>query len=195
MANKKSQTYLALLRGVNVGGKNTIQMAKLRSTLSELGFANVATYIASGNVIVSSTKSAKQIQAEIEAALVQAFKLDSELIKVFVLNRAQLQAIIDHKPRSFGEQPATYHSDVIFLMDIAVTQALSVFNPREGVDKVWPGDGVIYSQRLSAERTRSRLNKVMSSPLYKSMTIRTWNTTVKLFAMLKSADSSRADIQ
>jgi uncharacterized protein (DUF1697 family) len=57
---------------------------------------------------------------------------------------------------------------------------MTAFDPRPGVDTVWPGVGVVYSQRLSAERTRSRLNKVMGSPLYKSMTIRNWATTTKL---------------
>jgi uncharacterized protein (DUF1697 family) len=101
------------------------------------------------------------------------------------LTRNQLQAVIDNKPEGFGDQPGKYHSDAIFLMGIDAAQAMPVFNPREGVDKVWPGDGVIYSQRLSAERTKSRLSKIMASPLYKSMTIRNWNTTVKLLELLK----------
>ncbi|MFN2195678.1 MAG: DUF1697 domain-containing protein, partial [Anaerolineales bacterium] len=58
-------------------------------------------------------------------------------------------------------------------------------NPREGVDQVWPGDDVIYSQRLSALRTKSRLSKIMGTPAYKSMTIRNWNTTTKLLEILK----------
>ena len=55
-----------------------------------------------------------------------------------------------------------------------------------------PGEGVIiYSQRLSAQRTKSRLSTVMSSPLYKSMTIRSWSTTVKLHNRLSALDASR----
>ena len=49
---------------------------------------------------------------------------------------------------------------------------------------MWPGKGVIYHQRLSAQRTKTRLNKVMGSPVYKSMTVRNWATTVKLLEML-----------
>lgn len=178
-------TYLLLLRGVNVGGKNKVSMAELKKCLGDLGFANVSTFIASGNVILQSSKSANQIKTEIEKVLPKAFKLDSELIKVLVLSTRQLQAVIDNKPKGFGDQPEKYHSDAIFLMDIDATQAMSVFNPCEGVDTIWPGDGVIYSQRLSALRTKSRLNKVMSSPLYKSMTIRSWSTTIKLLEIVK----------
>jgi uncharacterized protein (DUF1697 family) len=184
-------TSIALIRGINVGGKNKVPMADLRKCLEELGFSNVSTYIASGNVILESDKSPAKIKAQIEEALPKSFKLDDELIKVLVLSRKQLQAIIDDKPEGFGEQPEKYHSDAIFLMDIDLKQAMAVFDPREGVDKVWPGDGVIYSQRLSSQRTKSRLNKAFATPAYKSMTIRSWSTTTKLLEMLKKPDADR----
>lgn len=177
--------YIILLRGINVGGKNKVSMAGLIQCLEELGFSHVSTYIASGNVILESDKRPDEIKAEVEKALPKNFKLDNELIKVLVLSRSQLQAVIDNKPKGFGEQPEKYHSDAIFLMDIDAAEALPIFNPREGVDKVWTGNGVIYSQRLSAERTKSRLSKIMASPLYKSMTIRSWNTTTKLLKILE----------
>jgi uncharacterized protein (DUF1697 family) len=166
-------------------------MAGLKSCLEELGFANVSTYIASGNVILESNKPTTEMKTQIEAALTKSFKLDNELIKVLVLTHKQLQTVIDNKPKGFGDQPEKYHSDAIFLMDIDAAQAMPVFNPREGVDKVWPGNGVIYSQRLSAERTKSRLSKIMASPLYKSMTIRSWSTTIKLLDILKVRDASK----
>jgi uncharacterized protein (DUF1697 family) len=177
-------TYVILIRGINVGGKNKVPMTGLRKCLEELGCSHVSTYIASGNVILESGKRPDELKAQIEAVLPKTFKLDSELIRVLVLTRKQLQAVIDNKPKGFGEQPEKYHSDAIFLMGIDAAQAMSVFNPREGVDKVWLGDGVIYSQRLSSQRTKSRLNRIMATPAYKSMTIRTWNTTTKLLELL-----------
>ncbi|HET9110018.1 MAG TPA: DUF1697 domain-containing protein [Ktedonobacterales bacterium] len=186
-----THTYVILLRGINVGGKNIVPMVDLKSCLEDLGFAHVSTYIASGNVILASDKPAVEVEARIEAALMTTFRLDSELIQVLALTRDQLQAVIDNKPEGFGDQPEKYHSDAIFLMGIDAAQAMPVFNPREGVDKVWPGDGVIYSQRLSAERTKSRLSKIIASPLYKSMTIRSWNTTIKLLDLLKQIDASK----
>jgi uncharacterized protein (DUF1697 family) len=174
------------LRGINVGGKNKVPMSELKNCLEELGFSNVSTYIASGNVILESDKHPTEIKDWIEKAMPSRFKLHGELIKVLVLSRNQLQAVIDNKPKGFGEQPMKYHSDAIFLMDIDSAQAMQVFDPREGVDKVWPGDGVIYSQRLSSQRTKSRLNKMMGTPAYKSMTIRNWSTTTKLLEILKN---------
>jgi len=177
-------TYLVLIRGINVGGKNKISMALLKEALEEMGFLGVSTYIASGNIILTSNEASDKIKNTIEAMLPKKFTLDSTLIKVLVLSRSQLKAIITHKPAGFGEQSEKYHSDVIFLIDSTLPKALAVFSPKEGVDTIWPGKGVIYSQRLSAMRTKSRLNKIIGTSAYASMTIRTWNTVTKLSALL-----------
>ncbi len=182
-------TYVILIRGINVGGKNKVPMTGLRTCLEELGCSHVSTYIASGNVIVESGKRPAELQAQIEAALPKSFKLDSELIKVLVLTRTQLQAVIENKPQGFGEHPETYHSDAIFLMGIDAAQAMPVFDPREGVDNIWPGDGVIYSQRLSAQRTKSRLGKIVGTPVYQSMTIRSWSTTIRLLDLVTAGEA------
>lgn len=178
------KAYIVLLRGINVGGKNKIPMTALKDCLEKLGFNNVATYIASGNVILDSDKDVKDIQQEIESALVVNFKLDSKLIKVLVLSQKQLESVVNNKPLDFGEESGKYHSDVIFLMDISTQEAMSVFRPKEGVDSIWPGEGVIYSQRLSALRTKSRLSRIMGKSAYKSMTIRSWGTTERLLSLL-----------
>lgn len=181
-------TYVVLLRGINVGGKNTVPMARLRACLEELECTDVQTYIASGNAIVCSALSAADLQAAVERELPRRFVLDSALVRVLVLTREQFQAVVDDRPAGFGDHPGTYHSDVVFLMGISVRDAMSVFDPRPGVDEVWPGDGVIYSQRLSAERTRSRLGRIVGTRQYQSMTIRSWATTMRLHELLDRAD-------
>lgn len=180
-------SYVVLIRGINVGGKNMLSMPGLRQCLEELGFSGVRTYIASGNVLLESDKSPNEVKKTIENALPKSFAFDDELIKVLVLTPAQLQAVVDNKPRGFGDEPDKYHCDVVFLIGIDVTQAMAVFDPREGVDRVWPGNGVIYSERLGAERTRSRLGKIIGTPAYKSMTIRNWNTVTKLLALVTAS--------
>ena len=177
-------TYVILLRGINVGGKNKVPMAQLREGLEKLGLTDVRTYIASGNAIGSSTKSAKSLQSLIEDDLPKRFQLDAKLVKVLVLTHAQLRKVVEERPAGFGDEPYKYHSDAIFLMGITPTAAMKVFDPREGVDAVWTGPGVIYSQRLSAQRTKSRLSKIVGTEPYQSMTIRSWNTTTKLLALL-----------
>jgi uncharacterized protein (DUF1697 family) len=179
-------SYVILLRGINVGGKNKVSMAELKQCLESNGFKEVRTYIQSGNVLLKTDMPQSSIAPQIEKLLSANFKLDSSIIRVLVLNEAQLGSVIKNKPTGFGEQPDKYHSDAIFLIDIDAAEALKVFKPREGVDQIWPGDGVIYSQRLSALRTKSRLNAIVGTPAYQSMTIRNWNTTTKLLALLQA---------
>ncbi|RYE10683.1 MAG: DUF1697 domain-containing protein [Hyphomicrobiales bacterium] len=176
--------HVILLRGINVGGKNKLAMAALKACLEELGYTGISTYIASGNVVMSSAKGARAIEREIETALGERFKLDSELIRVLALPATKFNAVIKDRPKEFGDEPGKYHSDAIFLMGLSVAEAVQAFEPREGVDTLWPGKGLIYHQRLSAKRTQTRLNKMMANPAYKSMTIRSWQTVEKLAEML-----------
>ena len=182
-------SYLVLLRGINVGGKNKVPMAELRAALEGLGFENVSTYIASGNVLLDSKLSAAKVASMIEDKLPKAFKLHSEVIRVAVLSAAELDAVVEKRPKGFGDEPAKYHSDAVFLMGIDAPVAMEVFDPRPGVDAVWPGTGVIYSQRLSAERTKSRLGKIVGTPAYKSMTIRSWQTTMALLERMEAPET------
>jgi uncharacterized protein (DUF1697 family) len=185
-------TYLLLLRGINVGGKNKIKMAALKQCLEEAGCTNVVTYIQSGNVIVQSALEAHALRQRVEALLPLRFVLDTAVVKVLVLTRAQFERIVEHKPAGFGEQPDHYHSDVIFLIDMDAPQAISVLSPREGVDSFWAGDGAIYAQRLSAQLAKSKLNKVIGTPVYERMTVRNWNTTTKLLDLIRTVDTPDA---
>jgi uncharacterized protein (DUF1697 family) len=181
--------YLVLLRGINVGGRNKVPMAGLRELLESHGHTRVSTYIASGNVILSSDRTAAAIKRELEEALPKTFKLDSEQIAVLVLTRAQFRAVVRKRPKGFGDHQEKYHSDAVFLMGIDAVTAMKVFDPRPGVDEVWPGTDVIYSQRLSAQRTKSRLGKIIGTPPYKSMTIRSWQTTMALLERMEAPES------
>ena len=182
-------SYLALLRGVNVGGKNKLAMSALSERLTDLGLEGVSTVLASGNVLLRSSKSARTLGQQIESVLVEDFGLHEDPVKVLVLTAAQVEAIVEDKPYRFGDEPDTYHCDAIFVMGISASSAMTAFSPREGVDQVWQGEGVIYSQRLSAQRTKSRLNKIVGTPAYQSMTIRNWNTTTRLLKLLEERDT------
>jgi uncharacterized protein (DUF1697 family) len=192
--SKTLTTYLILFRGINVGGKNKVPMVELRALLTDLGFRNVRTYIQSGNAILQSELKAETIARSIEEAMPGRFALDTSVIRVLVLSRTELAAAIDNRPKGFGDHPDRYHSDAIFLMGVDAAEVMPAFSPKEGVDVVWPGDGLVYSQRLSAQRTKSRLNRVMSSPLYKSMTIRSWQTTSALMDIVKAVDDGEASV-
>lgn len=177
--------YLLLLRGINVGGKNKVPMAELRQLLEQLGYTKVTSYINSGNIILESDQSAKTIRHTVEQALPRHFTLDRDILHVHVLTAAELHQVISEAPKEFSRTPEAYYRDAIFLIDIAPADALKVFSPREGVDTIWPGSGVIYSQRLGELRTKSRLGKIVGTPEYLSMTIRSWKTVQKLAELIQ----------
>lgn len=178
-------TFVVLLRGINVGGKNKVPMARLRTFLQDAGFTNVRTYIQSGNVLLDSTQSAGTVRQVIEEGLPKAFALDSALVKVLVLTHDELAKIVADAPEGFGTEPDTYHYDVCFFMgDVTPDDVLGRVSLHPEVDTAVAGDRALYFRRLSALRTKSRMNKLVSTPVYQSLTIRNWNTTTRLLATL-----------
>jgi uncharacterized protein (DUF1697 family) len=177
-----AKQYVALLRGINVGGKNKVPMADLRDAVEADGHTRVRTYIQSGNVLFESTASAAELEDRIERALECHLGLP---LVVVVRSERQLRAVVDNAPKGFGAEPTTYHSDVLFLKaPLTPKQAMGVVSLRDGVDQVWPGTRVLYFARLSARRVQSKMGRIVSTPEYKQMTIRSWKTTTKLVELL-----------
>jgi uncharacterized protein (DUF1697 family) len=180
---------LALLRGINVGGKNLVPMAELRHAFEEAGYTGVSTYIQSGNVLFESSASPKALESTLEPMLERRF--DKQL-RVIVRSHRQLTSVVDQAPPGFGGRAATHHLDVIFLKaPLTPRQAMRVVELRDEVDEAWTGTGVLYFARLSARRTQSRLGRIVGTPEYKQMSIRNWATTTKLLQLLdQAADGS-----
>jgi uncharacterized protein (DUF1697 family) len=182
-SGRGANTFLALLRGINVGGRNKVPMAKLRESFEDLGYRNVRTFIASGNVIFESDNETDALTEEIQGALPEKFTLDDSF-KVLVLTAGQLQQVIDQAPTGFGTDPRKYRYYVYFLMGISPLDAFKAFEVREGIDRIWQGGEVNYSRQLLAKLTRSRINKIASTPAYQSITIRSWNTATSLLELI-----------
>jgi uncharacterized protein (DUF1697 family) len=176
-------TYIALLRGINVGGKNLIKMPALKAAFEEDGFGDVATYIQSGNVLFSAPAArTTELTDRIETLLAETFDY---VPTVVVRNRTQMRAIVDRTPKGFGTEPAKYRYDVVFLKEpLTARVAMKSLQLKPGVDEAHAGTGVLYLSRLDARATQSRLNKIASSPIYPSVTIRNWNTTTKLLSLM-----------
>jgi uncharacterized protein (DUF1697 family) len=179
------EMYLALLRGINVGGKNVIKMTDLKACFEEMGLADVATYIQSGNVLfVASKKGEASLSATIEKALSRRFGYES---RVVVVSHEQLERAVKRAPKGFGRKPDRYRYDVIFLREpMSASEAMKSVSTREGVDQAWKGDGVLYFSRLIERATQSHLSRIVGLPVYQEMTIRNWNTTTKLLALMEA---------
>ena len=123
--------YVALLRGINVGGKNLVKMADLRAALESMGFADVATYIASGNVLFRAPRQRREeLAARIESELIGRFGNE---LKVVLLTEAQLKAVVEGAPRGFGGDAHLW--DVVFVRKppTTVKKAFGEVEIREGV--------------------------------------------------------------
>ncbi|WP_062296134.1 DUF1697 domain-containing protein [Demequina maris] len=175
-------SHVALIRGINVGGKNPVPMARLREVLAARDVP-ARTYIQSGNVLLDTPALDEAGVADLMVAvLAEEFDVDTIVVAV---SAATMRAAVDDAPEGFGTEPDTYHSDVAFLRPgVDAVEALGEFSMREGVDAGWAGEGVVYFRRLSAQRTKSRMSRVMSRPVYQDMTIRNWATTTRLVGML-----------
>jgi uncharacterized protein (DUF1697 family) len=177
--------YLALLRGINVGGKNIIKAPDLRSAFEGVGCTEVTTYIQSGNVLLeTASRNVTQLPAAIEAALAAEFACHSLVV---LISKRQLESVVENAPSGFGEDPAQYRYDIVFLKAPARADAiLPTIRLREGVDGALAANGVLYFSRLTVRASQSYLSKLTSHPAYKSMTIRNWNTTRELYRLMRS---------
>ena len=179
-----AKRYVALLRGINVGGRNPVAMADLRAAFEAEGYDAVSTYIQSGNVLFESDAPSDSLENELEAMLERRFGIP---LVVVVRSHRQLRNVVDKAPDGFGAAPDTYHSDVIFLKaPLSSRQAMRVVELRDGRRPGLAGSGVLYFARLSARRTQSRMSRIVGTPEYQQMTIRSWTTTTKLLGLLEA---------
>lgn len=168
--------YIALLRGVNVGGR-TVKMDKLRAVLGKAGLTDVETLIASGNVLFrTGSRSDAALEKKIEAALEQAFGFP---IKTMVRSAAEMQAIAALEPFGPLGDDDTLH--VAFLQGTPAKEALArVFALRDSnTDMKLHGRELYYkvTGRFSdSVAFRSPIEKMLGVP----MTVRNANTVRKL---------------
>jgi uncharacterized protein (DUF1697 family) len=181
--------YLALLRGINVGGKNIIKMADLKAGFEAMGFSNVMTYIQSGNVLFETAeKDRAALTGRIEKELSKQF--DSPL-RIVTFARKELAAIIREAPDGFGKDGNSYRYDVIFLKEpLTPREAMKSVSMKVGVDTAHAGKQALYFSRLIAKASQSHLTKIIGLPVYQNMTIRNWNTTTKLLGLMEGKNGN-----
>jgi uncharacterized protein (DUF1697 family) len=185
---KKPISYVALLRGINVGGANNVSMAALKATFEKLGLANVRTYINSGNLLFQSdVADSRALETTIEAAIAMHFSVP---IRVMVRSAAQMAAIMAHLPKSWSD-PTDKRCNVMYLSRAVDKPSLvKEFSPKPDIEELHYFPGVLlWSARLT-DLTKSRMIKVSSLPIYQDMTIRGLNTTRKLCEMLQEESSN-----
>ena len=180
--------YVALLRGINVGGNNLMRMADIRACLETRDFECVSTYINSGNVLFESDESnTAQLTAAMEKAFSETFGRETP---VFVRSQRQLKKIVADAPRQWKNGGGTLRQNVAFLRKpLTANKAVAGIELKPGVDSIKAGDGVVYLSTVMARAAQSRLPKIVGTPMYRDITIRTYGTCEKILALM---DSDRA---
>ena len=186
--------YVVLLRGVNVGGKNKVPMADLKRCLEGQGLDDVRTYIQSGNVVLNSSLPASEVAARIGQVLPREFDLDRQVLGVVALEEHAYKAVVSQAPDGFGADTDKYRYYVLFPIGTSTAQAIKEIDTRPGVDSMWQGEVAIY-YRLpslkSPDAGKSWLTRVAQKPIYQSLTMRNWSTTVKLLHLLEQMPADR----
>ncbi len=178
------QKYIALLRGVNVGGNNKISMPELKTAFEENGFTEVATYINSGNVIFkSSLESISEIQRKCVQAITDTFKQN---IPVAILSAKDLSASMNNAPDWWGTAGDIKHN-AIFAIPPATPETIiaEVGAPKPEYEKVaYYGQVIFWSAPLKTF-SRTRWSKIVGTAVYDSVTIRNANTARKLLQLVE----------
>ncbi|NMD71471.1 DUF1697 domain-containing protein [Bacillus sp. DNRA2] len=176
--------YIALLRGINVGGNNKIDMKLLKQTFERVGMNDVVTYINTGNIIFSKNGLSK---IELSAILEEAIHVDFGLqIKVVVRSLDDVRGIINAIPDTW-KNDKDMKSDVMFLWDEIDDESVLeelVIKPDVDTVKYFPG-AILWS--VDKENvTKSGMSKIIGSKIYKQVTVRNVNTARKIYELMQA---------
>ena len=174
-------TYLALLRGINVGGKNKVEMARLKTLFKSIGSTEVRTYINSGNVIFEHDRARSRLRVAIEKAIEAEFGFEVRLV---LRDLEEVTSLAESIPGSWKED-ATMRCYVMFLWaDVDDPSVLERLIIKDGIDDVKYVPGTIVWRVDRDVLTRSGMMRLTSDDLYKQMTIRNINTVRKLAELM-----------
>jgi uncharacterized protein (DUF1697 family) len=174
--------YVALLRAVNVGGRNAIKMRALKECLERHGFTAVATFIQSGNVVFETgERSSTQLAGRIERALSTTFGFD---VPIVLRSRAELKAVVDEAPASWKRANDLRRNIAFLRPPRTARQALQEVETKDGVDTVTAGKGVLYMSTVMTALGSSRLSRLVTKDIYRDMTIRSYNTCQRILDLL-----------
>ena len=176
--------YVALLRGINISGKNKVPMEELKRGFEKLAFEEVKTYLNSGNVIFSSNKKdSKKFTKQIEEMIKNLFDLD---IPVFVISSEELENILHHAPDWWGTENKDIYDNLIFILPPATFRDIydEIGEPKKELEKIKKYKETIFwsFSRKDYQKT-NWWSKTASATISKQLTIRTANTVRKIVGM------------
>jgi uncharacterized protein (DUF1697 family) len=171
---------VAMLRGINLGAKRRVPMADLRELLTDAGFANVETYVQSGNIALDSTAKPAALEGELAKLIGERFGLD---VPVIVRSRRQLAAVVKHDP--FGElahDPKRYQ--VTFLAEKLPAETVHRLEAQAtDSERLEVRGRELYSWHPDGAARSKLWNSTAGKGLGVTATARNWTTVLKLLEM------------
>ncbi|MDP6446338.1 MAG: DUF1697 domain-containing protein [Pirellulaceae bacterium] len=180
-----SNRFLALLRGINVGGKNVIAKDDLKACFEDLGLENVRTYIQSGNILFRSDETrVKELTASIEAGLSERFSYEAQAV---VLSHKKYKSSVAAAPAEWGHDDSRKHNAMFTLSSTTPKKVLARLTPpKSDIESVATAPGVIFWSASIAELSKTTVMKLASLPVYQQMTVRNHNTVFKLLDLFET---------
>lgn len=179
----QKNVFVALLRGVNVGGNNMISMRALKESFEKAGFTQVSTYINSGNIIFTTKEDdARKLEIKIEQMLLKEYQLDS---KVVLRNLPEMAKLLKSLPPGWGGD-SNWRYNVMFLRHtVDSKKILADLQAKSDIEEIVYRPGTVLWSALASEANRSNMVKLASKKIFKEMTVRNLNTTKKLHELMK----------
>lgn len=177
------EKYIALLRGVNVGGKNKISMATLKTAFEEIGFSDVMTYINSGNVVFSSSiPDLSELISMSESAIKDTFGLT---IPVMMISAKKLSDTLKNAPEWWGDaDKEVIHYAIFVISPVGVEDIFAaVGEVKPEYEKIAHHEHVIFWSAPLKTFSKARWSKIASSSVNNNVTIRNANTVKKLLLL------------
>lgn len=176
--------YIALLRGINVGGNNKVSMAELRKCFEALGFSNVSTYINSGNIIFETSPEERTLLIKkCEGAIEDQFGFS---VTCSVISAGELIGAFSNAPSWWGKDENSKHN-AIFVIPPQTAKSIigQVGQAKPDYEKVAVCEPIIFWSAPISTFGRTRYSKIVGSKYYKSITIRNANTVKKLLDLVE----------
>jgi len=179
---EKKNWHVALLRGINVGGNNIVSMKQLKETFEQLGFADVKTYINSGNIVFTTpAENDATLVGKIEKAILKQYGFE---VRVVVKSRAEVATVVKKIPPQWVTDK-DMRTEVMFLWsDVDKPGILKGIAAAPAVDNLLYAKGAVIWNFDRANYSKSKIGKLIGTHVYKNMTGRNANTTRKLLEMM-----------
>lgn len=173
--------FVALLRGINVGGNNKVPMKTLKEVFEKEGMTDVKTFINSGNIIFNSSEDRSNLVSKLEKAIEKEFGFS---VKVLLKTFREISEIRKALKNDWVNDANT-KCDVMFLWeDVDSKETLKEFQIKDDIDEVKYISGAILWKVDKANVTKSGMLKIVGTPLYKKMTIRNANSLRKIYEIM-----------